>query len=864
MIRRRVAVWGAFVIGLLFLTITASSDWGLPATDHRLEEGTGRQPDGRFGHTSPASALLDLTGSRDGFLSKEARELRQKWSESAEWKRADGLFDTASPEPLVLIDNADRSRGLLYLENQHIYRLFSDERGAFRQQQLLKFDQGTSAGLWRNGDHVLIGEQLRTRDHPMGKWHSIEQHADPARPFAVIPLDPMLGPEQLLTATFTENPRLIFLTFMNGSGFSEYVYKPGESRFLSVNLRFANPSDPDTWDRYRLRKPSPQAEPLAFERQRQFPLPQGSLVSVFEDERGTIVFWEAEYPVIARFVDHAVTGFRPFEDIHGNRYLLGRFQAPDGKADLAFLNGSSLLFFDDNPRLFQDEWNMYNLYNYYKIGGPQIELFHYEIDWSTRKAAEIYESYPLSGARFTGRSGDWLHFERSGESLVLSAYDLIHYRPADRTAVNRLEDLWIHQPDLTWTITSTTNGGEQHKLSPLKVPQSLWQGVDSYASFPQPVREALEKSCIVGCGDYSTLPVVRHIGSEWIVLVEETLYRVENGELAELAKLPVTLSYTAYYGKGGSSRTASDFTEKDGYWYVADTFGNRILKLDDRFAVVKEQPLPYPASIDAGIPDTLQVVGISGVTRMNADLHIIGETAALPETWEPMEEIDWFQESYLADPETGRTWIHFLAHVIIYEPGSERYRAYYTGFNLNGSFRTKLIPYGDEIIVLMDEKALIFSRGGMWKRTLTFPRVQPDGEYIYHLSGEGSYQLDMVNKKLYLVQGYRIIGIDLVSGQHAERFRQNIATAGNLVLHDNKLIFTLHRGDLYDDRQKRTNQLVVLDLASGHVTRYGLDAGLVTSRITENGDLEFIAPLPGVDPASEASMTRSFPLDLLK
>lgn len=855
---------GTLAIGLLFITITASPGSGLQSADSRLEEGTRRQPAVRHGRTDPASALIDPAGNRGGFLSKEAREIRQKWAESAGWKRAEGLFDTASPEPLVLVDNGDRSRGLIYLENQHLYRLFSDERGAFRQQQLLKFDQGASAGLWRNGDHLLIGEQLRTRDHPLGKWYSIEQHADPARPFAVIPLDQMLGPEQVLTVTFTENPRLFFMTFSNGSGFSEYAYKPGESRFLSVKLRFENPGDPDTWDRYRLRKPSPQAEPLAFERQRQFPLPQGSPVSVFEDERGTIVFWEAEYPVIARFVDHAVTEFRPFEDIHGNSYLLGRFLTLDGKADLAFLNGSSLLFFDDNPRLFQDEWNMYNLYNYYKIGGPQIELLHYEIDWSTRKAAEIYGSYPLSGARFTGRSGDWLHFERGGESLVLSAYDLIHYRPADRTAVNGLEDLWIHQADLTWTIASTTNGGEQHKLSPLKVPQSLWQGADSYASFPQPVREALEKSCMVGCGDYSSLPVVRHIGGEWIVLVEETIYRVENGELAELAKLPVTLSYTACYGKGGSSRTASDFTEKDGYWYVADTFGNRILKLDDRFAVVKEQPLPYPASIDSGTSDTLQVVGISGVTRMNADLHIIGETAALPETSEPMEEIDWFQESYYADPDTGRTWIHFLGHVIVYERGSEHYRAYYTGFNLNGSFRTKLILYGDEIIVLMDEKALIFSRGGVWKRTLTFPRVQPDGEYMYHLSGEGSYQLDAVNKKLYLVQGYRIIGIDLDSGEYAELFRQNIATAGNIVLHDSKLYFTLHRGDLYDDRQKKTNQLVVLDLASGHVARYGLEAGLVTRRVTEEGHLEFIAPLPGQDPASEASITRSFPLGLLK
>ncbi|TMV42935.1 hypothetical protein FE783_36765 [Paenibacillus mesophilus] len=630
------------------------------------------------------------------------------------------------------------------------------------------------------------------------------------------------------------------------------MYKPGLDRFVPVSPKFANEGESDAGQNYRLRKPERQADVLSFKRERQFPLPVGEVISSFEDDRGAIVYYDAANgPHVSRYVDHRAVDFTLLADDLDRTYPLGRFTDPRGRDVLSFPSAGYYSYFGYNPMLFEDGWRMYDLLNFYRAGDKQIEIIQYEYERLTRFAHDRYWTYPLNGARFLYQTDGLLHFETAGTEAVLSSHDLIHYRPQATASANVLKELWIK--DVRWKREGTASAGGGREVdrngavagdgdgyggatAPIKlqVPKSVIADND-FPDIPDEVLKAMEKDCFIGCGDFQSPPTVRSIDDRWAVLMQDTLYRLEDGSLVESGRLPVGLADSVYFGKGGLTYTAQDFVRIGSRLFVADTFGNRIIKLDEKFQVVAEYPLPFPKSIEVRDMDQLRVASMKGITVLDTNLRVLDESGRKFEFEETME-LEWFglADTTYTDAKTGLAWFYFAGYVVQHDPKLRQYRSIYTGYNRNGAFPTKIIPVEEDVFVMMDERLVVFGRDGAWKRTIAYPRVPPIGEYVAPLSGEGSYRLDAINKKLYLVQGYRIIAIDWADGGIRELFRQNNTTVGDIVHHGSKLYFTLHNGDLYE-WEKLRNELAELDLSTGMLTRYKLDRGYVTSRMSDGG-----------------------------
>ncbi|MDF2715418.1 MAG: hypothetical protein K0R28_2343 [Paenibacillus sp.] len=773
-----------------------------------------------------------------------------QWYNSLRWRAADRPFRTDTEEPLLLYHSGDRKKGFLYIRNNEVVHQFADEAG-FRSKTLLAFDRSAPAQLWRIGSSLLIGTQLPDRDHPVGEWYALHMPDDPHGEASTLRIERIhFGPDQVLTMTTVDTPRLYFVTVQNGSGFSEWMFKPGLDRFAPVSPKFASGGEPGAGQNYHLRKPERQAAQLSFKRQTQFPLPGSGTMSAFEDDRGTIVYDDAiNVPHVSRYVDHRAVDFTRLTDDLGRSYPLGRFTDPQGRDVMSFPGAGYYSYFGYNPLLFEDGWRMYDLQNFYRIGKERIEIIQYEYERRSRFSHDRYWSYPLNGARLAYRTGDLLHFESAGKGVVLSTHDLILYRPQASASAYSLEELWI--TDVTWKwesaaraderLGSTSGNGHSAIAEPIKlqVPRSVIADVDRSA-IPDDVLKAMEKDCFTGCGDYWSPPTIRDIDGQWVVLMQDTLYRLQDGALAELGRLPVKPADTVYFGKGGHTYTAQDFAKIGSHWFIADTFGSRIIKLDEQFQIVSEYPLPYPKSIEVRDTDRLRVVSMKGIAVLDADLRVQSESGQKFE-FEETVELEWFasEDSSFADAKTGLTWFYFAGYVVQHDPKLRQYRLIYTGHNMNGAFQTKIIPVGEDIFLMMDERLVVFGRDGAWKRTIAYPRVPPIGDYSVPLSGEGSYRLDPLSKKLYLVQGYRIIAIDWTDGAVSELFRQNFSTAGNVVLRGSKLYFTLHNGDLYE-WEKMRNELAVLDLAAGTLTRYKLDRGYVTSHMSDGAEPELV------------------------
>lgn len=806
------------------------------------------------------------------------------WRDSLRWGEAEGIFQTDTSTPLLLHHSGDRQKGFIYMRNNEIIHQFAD-KAEFRSETLHTFELAVPAQLWRNGSALLLGTQLPDKDHPVGQWYELQLPDAPGGSAELSVIErAFYGPNQVLTVVRTESPRLIVMTVQNGSGFSELLYEPGKKQFVTINTTFAPENEQEAGLAYRLRKPDRKTGVQSFRRQQNFDFPGAGTLSAFEDDRGTIVYYSrGGLPLVWRYVDHRAVDFKLLTNDEGQSSPLGKFTAPDGSHVLSFPNWGYHSYFRFNPLLFEDGWQMLDMQSFYRISEWQIEVMQYEYDWSTRIAFDQYWTYPANGARLATKAGGMLKFEANGRTASLSAYDLVHYRPQTSAGLHRLEDLWLG--DIEAPLTPIAVGqegpmrmgkegpeegpGEGPANAPqdgpplgdendpasdtsaetfvsqpqVRIPRSIMPQVNN-ADLPDEMREAMYKDCIIGCGDFWSSPTVRSIDGRWFLLRQDTLFRLEREALVELGKLPIEQAYSFYYGKGGGTYTAQDYAKIGSHWFVADTFGNRVLKLDEQFRIVSEHPLPLPASIRVQGANKLEVASLKGTTVLDEQLLKLGESAPQPESvnLSETEELQGNDIPHYVDPATGFQWSYFEGYVVRYDPLTERYLPLFAGYNANGAFRTKIVPHEQNILIVMDEKTLVFGRNGAWKRTFAYPRVPPDGEVSHLFSGEGSYQLDAANNKLYLVQGYRILAIDLTANEANsadELFRQNRSTPGPIALYRGKLYFTLHTGDAYD-LSKQQNQLVALDLASGALSRYKLEHGYVTVQVLDRDQPELL------------------------
>ena len=348
-----------------------------------------------------------------------------------------------------------------------------------------------------------------------------------------------------------------------------------------------------------------------------------------------------------------------------------------------------------------------------------------------------------------------------------------------------------------------------------------------------PLENALRALCHVGCGDFESQIVIRQAGEDWVVLMNQTLYALDGNEWMPVAEWPVRVAMTAYYGKGGQSYTARDFVKKGEEWIVADTYGNRVFRMDDAFRILNEVPVPFPSEI-RDEENGIAVVGLNGTIRFDRNLVPVGTapTDAMPLGSRLETEVS--RQSVLVDESTGWTWAAHDGWLIRIHEAEGVWERRYIGHMYNGYVRPVLIPLEGDVLVLMDERAFRFAGDGAWIAAYEYPMKVPPLDYFMPYSGELSWQMDAARKTLYFVRGTEIVALDLANGEHRELFSRKWATIGPLLLMDGKLVFTVHTGDFLHP-ETLANELVALDPATGTVVRRELEPRFFTYTVDDDG-----------------------------
>src|SRR5262249_14735284 len=158
----------------------------------------------------------------------------------------------------------------------------------------------------------------------------------------------------------------------------------------------------------------------------------------------------------------------------------------------------------------------------------------------------------------------------------LSVFDLLH-------GFGDLDQFWSQEPP-PLTLLNGQRQEQRYETVRPELPQEVWDVVWRRPEVPQEVEAAFKASneCWPYCNpDFADQLQIRSIDGAWHLLQGNMLYRLEGNAFKLLGELPVTRQMT--YGEGANGYTAQDYMKVDGVWYVTDTFGDRILRLDETF-----------------------------------------------------------------------------------------------------------------------------------------------------------------------------------------------------------------------------------------------------------------------------------------
>lgn len=252
---------------------------------------------------------------------------------------------------------------------------------------------------------------------------------------------------------------------------------------------------------------------------------------------------------------------------------------------------------------------------------------------------------------------------------------------------------------------------------------------------------------------------------------------------------------------------------------------NDSLEIEQQFAV----HLPNQLSV---VDDQLHVSSPTWQYTLDKEFNLINKRKIEYESSvdQDVVEADYFRPGqYVTDQETGLTWYFLHGYVYQWNEQKQQYRTFYIGNDVNARGTERIIPYKDEMLVMLDTRLERFDRQGQWLEVIEYPRNEPDGIYDSTPVGENSYILDAVEGIIYLVQGYRIIRIDLNTGAVETVFQQNYSNIGNVSRDGNMIYFILHsngeeqfqplvRREGTDNTQY--SELVQLDLTSYVAERF--------------------------------------------
>ncbi len=140
------------------------------------------------------------------------------------------------------------------------------------------------------------------------------------KPVVIAQQDLFFGPQEVLTLTAAEEPRLFFVKALNGPSFSEYVFDPSSNDWVSVNREFMD---------YATMKMPAKVQGLRYFSDTQvFHLSEGTTVYSFVDENGGIIYTQEPYNHVWRYAGYELIRRQAGDLPGGFPTNLGTFPQP--------------------------------------------------------------------------------------------------------------------------------------------------------------------------------------------------------------------------------------------------------------------------------------------------------------------------------------------------------------------------------------------------------------------------------------------------------------------------------------------------------------------------------------------------------
>jgi hypothetical protein len=743
-----------------------------------------------------------------------------------------------SQEPYINLYTDEETDHSLIFVNQAVKLKTPDHP----EGQILLQLESDDIYFWRSDSTLLLAVPLKltpTNGHA-GAWYTFNLSTLGTRTTGQNPVkikDFSPNPNKILTVTLSRSSDLFFIVEDHPNGYHQESWYDADSRqILPVRFELSPGNTEQQYsEQYRHNRPDATNGEMYFDKEKVYPLPDGSRVTTYADERGTIIHYQSEaYNLSVRYMDQQVINVGSITDVHGRNHPIIRVKDMQEYLSLPSMDYSAYL--RSLPELMDEGWRMIDIYNYYKLGTAELELVQYEMHYERDYHNLTRYTYPLPIALVDAGQG-LLQQASQDIEYSLSVYDLLDHR-------TRFEDNWMRK--LPTQVTAI----EEVELLP------EWSDVNTHVlpaeiinlfmdRFPMPaeideVQANYTEECVLDCGDLGRVIQWRSIDGVWHIISDKGFYLVKDKQLVKLGELPITTASTI--GEGVNQYTALDFIKLGKSWFVADTYGNRVLSLDEALQIEYEYPLPMPSKVRVGQDGSIEVDCLAGITVLTEQLVYV-QNKPLPTTKLQSLALDetgllFPKTSHYIDPQSKLHWVYnYSGEILLFDEVNKRYRNLYVGYPHNGRSMVRIIPYQNDVLVMLDHQLHRFSREGVWKETIAYPRSEPDGIYDRTPDGENSFILDKSEGVIYLVQGFRVLRIDLEENQATQLFEQHYSNIGKISLYKGHLIFSMegHTTWYQEEITAHSNELIVISTESGKFSRYQLESGWVSDERSESG-----------------------------
>jgi hypothetical protein len=277
-------------------------------------------------------------------------------------------------------------------------------------------------------NQLLIGIQNANPDDDSwsrGEWHAITING--LKPEVLNLGNQYFGPDNILITRVSQDAPFVFFTIENGPSYSELVYSPGATEFLSINSTLY-----DSGDLYLyFNKPKKVSGITSIEHEHKFTLLDRD-VYAYEDELGTILYWsEPEYSYVGRYYNLTLEDVKLMKNTSENTgeeltpFMKWRTKEGD------YILGKYSSFFPYESSLWEEEWtsldSSYSSSYFFLVSQDRIRIKAFEYDSTPIYKKVIDRAFQLSGEKYINNfSLHYLQFLKNGELAYLSLYDLLH------------------------------------------------------------------------------------------------------------------------------------------------------------------------------------------------------------------------------------------------------------------------------------------------------------------------------------------------------------------------------------------------------------------------------------------------------